>query len=170
MIQDAVANKQTGDIDIPTKQTAAKYTDAGQPDWGAYVDVDLSEQHARYYDADGNLKWESGIISGNPNEGNASSTGIYSINNKERNVKLTGKKIQRPESPSTSPTSITGCPFIGSAVGLHDANWQASSSFSNPNAYLSVGSHGCINLPPSKAAELYDADDQCRRLRAVVHN
>lgn len=58
--------------------------------------------------------------------------------------------------------------FIGGAVGLHDANWQASSSFSNPNAYLSVGSHGCINLPPSKAAELYDMINvgDC----VVVHN
>ena len=156
MIQDTVANKQTGDIDIPTKQTAAKYTDAGQPDWGAYVDVDLSEQHARYYDADGNLKWESGIISGNPNEGNASSTGIYSINNKERNVKLTGKKDPETGEPIYISYVDYWMSFIGGAVGLHDANWQASSSFSNPNAYLSVGSHGCINLPPSKAAELYD--------------
>lgn len=168
MIQDAVANKQTGDIDIPTKQTAAKYTDAGQPDWGAYVDVDLSEQHARYYDADGNLKWESGIISGNPNEGNASSTGIYSINNKERNVKLTGKKDPETGEPIYISYVDYWMSFIGGAVGLHDANWQASSSFSNPNAYLSVGSHGCINLPPSKAAELYDMINvgDC----VVVHN
>lgn len=168
MIQDAVANKQTGDIDIPTKQTAAKYADAGQPDWGAYVDVDLSEQHARYYDADGNLKWESGIISGNPNEGNASSTGIYSINNKERNVKLTGKKDPETGEPIYISYVDYWMSFIGGAVGLHDANWQASSSFSNPNAYLSVGSHGCINLPPSKAAELYDMINvgDC----VVVHN
>lgn len=168
MIQDAVANKQTGDIDIPTKQTAAKYTDAGQPDWGAYVDVDLSEQHARFYDADGNLKWESGIISGNPNEGNASSTGIYSINNKERNVKLTGKEDPETGEPIYISYVDYWMSFIGGAVGLHDANWQASSSFSNPNAYLSVGSHGCINLPPSKAAELYDMINvgDC----VVVHN
>ena len=168
MIQDAVTNKQTGDIDIPTKQTAAKYTDAGQPDWGTYVDVDLSEQHARYYDADGNLKWESGIISGNPNEGNASSTGIYSINNKERNVKLTGKKDPETGEPIYISYVDYWMSFIGGAVGLHDANWQASSSFSNPNAYLSVGSHGCINLPPSKAAELYDMINvgDC----VVVHN
>ncbi len=168
MIQDAVANKQTGDIDIPTKQTAAKYTDAGQPDWGAYVDVDLAEQHARYYDADGNLKWESGLISGNPNQGNASETGIYSINNKERNVKLTGKKDPETGEPIYISYVDYWMSYIGGAVGLHDANWQASSSFSNPNAYLSVGSHGCINLPPAKAAELYDmiSIGDC----VVVHN
>ena len=168
MIQDAVANKQTGDIDIPTKQTAAKYTDAGQADWGAYVDVDLSEQHARYYDADGNLKWESSIISGNPNEGNGSNTGIYSINNKERNVKLTGKKDPETGEPIYISYVDYWMSYIGGAVGLHDANWQASSSFSNPNAYLSVGSHGCINLPPAKAAELYDmiSVGDC----VVVHN
>ncbi len=167
-IQDAVANKQTGDIDIPTKQTAAKYTDAGQADWGAYVDVDLAEQHARYYDADGNLKWESGIISGNPNAGNASDTGIYAINNKERNVKLTGKKDPETGEPIYISYVDYWMAYIGGAVGLHDADWQASSSFSNPNAYLSVGSHGCINLPPSKAAELFDIINvgDC----VVVHN
>ena len=41
-------------------------------------------------------------------------------------------------------------PFVGGAIGL-----QATSSFSNPAAYKSVGSHGCVNLPPQKAAELY---------------
>ena len=45
--------------------------------------------------------------------------------------------------------------FIGSAIGLHDANWQASSSFSDPTAYTWTGSHGCVNLPPDKAAELF---------------
>ena len=167
-VEDAINNKQTGEIEINYSQKADTFTAKGEPDWKAYIDVDLSEQHARYYDADGNLKWESGIISGNPNEGNASSTGIYSINNKERNVKLTGKKDPETGEPIYISYVDYWMSFIGGAVGLHDANWQASSSFSNPNAYLSVGSHGCINLPPSKAAELYDMINvgDC----VVVHN
>ncbi len=155
-IQEAVANKQTGDIEIPTKQTAAKYAGAGQPDWGAYVDVDLGEQHAYYYDADGNLLWDSGIISGNPNEGNATSTGIYILNSKERNVQLTGKKDPNTGQPIYVSYVDYWMAFIGGAVGLHDASWQATENFSNPEAYKSVGSHGCVNLPPDKAAALYD--------------
>ena len=40
-------------------------------------------------------------------------------------------------------------------VGLHDASWQPSSVFSNPDAYKTYGSHGCVNLPTDKAAEIY---------------
>ena len=167
-IQEAVANKQTGDIEVPTKQTAAKYTDYGQADWGAYVDVDLSEQHAYYYDADGNLLWESGIISGNPNEGNDTPTGIYAVNSKENNVTLTGKKDPNTGQPIYVSYVDYWMGFIGGAVGLHDASWQATESFSNPEAYKSVGSHGCVNLPPDKAAELFNIINvgDC----VIVHN
>ena len=44
-------------------------------------------------------------------------------------------------------------PFITSTgIGLHDANWR--SQFGG-NIYQYDGSHGCINMPPSKAAALY---------------
>ncbi len=42
-----------------------------------YCDVDLTEQHARYYDATGNLLWESGIVSGKPGGEDATPTGTY---------------------------------------------------------------------------------------------
>ena len=37
--------------------------------------------------------------------------------------------------------------------GLHDAQWR--SRFGG-DIYLTNGSHGCINLPLEKAAELYN--------------
>ena len=154
MLQDAVANKQVGDIEIPTKHTAAKFAAKGQPDWGAYADVDLTEQHARYYDAAGNLLWESGIITGNPNKGNGTPTGIYQLNSNNGASKLIGKKDPATGKPEYETPVNWWMPFVGNSIGFHDANWQATASFSNPNAYKSVGSHGCINLPPSKAQEL----------------
>lgn len=42
-------------------------------------------------------------------------------------------------------------PFVGNSVGLHDADWR--SKFGS-NIYEYNGSHGCVNLPPDKAAEL----------------
>ena len=42
-------------------------------------------------------------------------------------------------------------PFNGN-IGMHDANWR--SSFGG-DIYKTNGSHGCINLPPSVAQELY---------------
>ena len=38
-------------------------------------------------------------------------------------------------------------------VGFHDANWQPD--FGGSMYMSGYGSHGCINLPPSAAAELY---------------
>ena len=38
-------------------------------------------------------------------------------------------------------------------IGFHDANWQ--SSFGGTRYQTSAGSHGCINMPVSKAGELY---------------
>ena len=156
LIQQAVANKQTGEIQIPTKQTAAQYNGLGGRDWGAYVDIDISEQHVRYYDANDQLIWESGCITGNPNTDHDTPTGIYAINNKEQNVQLTG--VTDPETGEPEYISYVDywMSFIGGAVGLHDADWQAASSFNDPTAYTWTGSHGCVNLPPAKAAELYN--------------
>ena len=39
-----------------------------------------------------------------------------------------------------------------SGTGLHDANWR--SSFGG-TIYQCNGSHGCVNMPPAKAQELY---------------
>lgn len=167
-LQEAVANKQVGDIEIPTKQTADAFRGAGAADWGAYIDIDLSEQHARYYDASGNLLWESGIISGNPNKGNGTPTGVYAIRSNSGGSTLIGKTDPATGEPEYKTPVNYWMPFVGNAIGLHDASWQASSSFSNPSAYLSVGSHGCVNLPPAKAQELHNLISV--GLCVVVHN
>jgi lipoprotein-anchoring transpeptidase ErfK/SrfK len=39
-----------------------------------------------------------------------------------------------------------------SGVGIHDASWQP---WFGGNRYTYGGSHGCINLPFSRAQELY---------------
>lgn len=59
-------------------------------------------------------------------------------------------------------------PFVGNAVGMHDATWQSAASFSNPKAYTWTGSHGCVNLPPDRAAALFDiiSKGDC----VIVHN
>ena len=155
-VKKAVTDKQSGELAVPTKQTAAKYTALGQQDWGAYVDIDLVEQHARYYDASGNLLWESGVITANTNGGYETPTGVYFLNNKARNQTLIGLPDPATGEPLYRSQVSYWMPFVDNMIGLHDASWQASSSFSNPSAYLSVGSHGCVNLPTSQAAALYD--------------
>lgn len=155
LIQKAVAEKQTGTIEVPTKQTADLYAGVGVRDWGAYVDVDLTEQHVRYYDANDALIWESGCITGNPNHNNQTPTGIYFINSNSGGALLVGADEDKDGEPDYKTPVSYWMSFIGGAVGLHDASWQAASSFSDPTAYMRVGSHGCVNLPPDKAAELH---------------
>ena len=153
-IEEAVKNKQTGDIDLSYKTKGDTFTKKGEPDWKAYIDVDLTEQHARYYDENGNLLWESGIISGNSTKGNGTPTGIYCINSNSGASTLIGQKDPTTGEPSYKTHVDYWMPFIGNSIGFHDASWQADASFSNNQAYLTVGSHGCINLPPAKAKEL----------------
>ena len=43
-------------------------------------------------------------------------------------------------------------PFVDNLVALHDADWRGSFG---GTIYQWNGSHGCVNLPVDKAAELY---------------
>lgn len=151
LVQEAVANGTEETVEMPCTTTGAAYKGAGARDWGArYCDVDLAEQYARFYNESGELIWESPIVSGTPDGAHDTPTGVYWVNQKSSPAKLTGweggKKIYE---------SIVQywMPFVANTIGLHDANWQ--SSFGGTRYRNGAGSHGCVNLPPSKAAELY---------------
>jgi lipoprotein-anchoring transpeptidase ErfK/SrfK len=120
------------------------------------MDVDLSEQHVRYF-VDGEYIWESDCVSGgldNKGEMHSTPTGVYAINSNKRsgNVKLTGKTDPVTLEPEYISYVDWWMPFIDDSVAFHDADWR--SSFGG-EIYLSNGSHGCVNLPVDKAAELY---------------
>lgn len=116
-----------------------------------YIEVDLSAQHMYYYQ-DGSVIFDSDFVSGNMSYSDrATPTGIYSLYYKTSPDVLRGKAL--PGGGYEYETPVTyWMPFCG-GVGFHDANWR--SSFGG-DIYLTNGSHGCINLPPSKAAELYN--------------
>ena len=46
--------------------------------------------------------------------------------------------------------------FLGAEYGLHDAPWRG---YFGGNIYQGSGSHGCVNMPPYYAAQLYDMID-----------
>ena len=155
-VQEAVAAGETGELAVPTTSEGSVFTAVGEADWGAHAEVDISEQYAWYYDADGNLLWESGVITGNPNKGNDTPTGVYKVNYKYMNITLRGGYDASTGEYGWETPVTYWMAFVGSSVGFHDATWQSSSNFGNPTAYYSVGSHGCVNLPESAAEELYD--------------
>ena len=152
-ITDAINNKQTGDIEISYSKKADTFTDKGKPDWKSYIDVDLSEQHARYYDENGNIVWEANFISGKPGE-DATPEGVWQINSNDGKSVLIGAKDPETGKPKYESPVAYWMPFEGNMVGFHDATWQADSSFDDSNAYTWCGSHGCINLRLDDAKSL----------------
>ena len=142
-------------IDVPMLQTADTWNPGGQ-DWGKrYIDIDVSEQHVRLYNGDGNVIWESDCVTGNTTEKHDTPQGVYQINsNKEKgDVVLEGPIDEKTNKPEYVSHVTYWMPFVWNAVALHDATWRYSFG---GDIYQTSGSHGCVNLPYDKAAELYD--------------
>ena len=154
-VEDAINNKQTGEIEIKYSQKADTFTAKGEPDWKAYIDVDLSEQHARYYDENGNIVWEANFISGKPGE-DATPEGVWQINSNDGGSTLIGAKDPETGKPKYESPVSYWMPFEGNMIGFHDATWQNDKSFDNAESYKWCGSHGCINLRLADAKALHD--------------
>lgn len=118
----------------------------------SYVEVNIGDQHLWVY-KNGQLVNETDFVSGGLFKGNSTPEGTYSITYKERDATLVGEGYQ---------SSVKyWMPFNGN-IGLHDASWR--DSFGGHIYYMS-GSHGCVNLPTAKAAEIFD---QVEKGEAVV--
>jgi lipoprotein-anchoring transpeptidase ErfK/SrfK len=99
-----------------------------------------------YYYKDGKLAMSSAVVTGNPNKGKETPSGVFYIWSKQRNATLRGANYATKVS-YWMPVDDTG-------VGLHDSPWQPQYGGS---WYLTHGSHGCVNNPPAFAAQLYNA-------------
>ena len=123
---------------------AMKANSRGDNDYGnSYVEINLTSQHLFLY-VDGIKILETDFVSGDLSENNGSPTGAFSLTYRTRNAVLRGRDYETPVD--------YWMPFAGN-VGMHDANWRKDFGGS---IYKRDGSHGCINLPPSKAKEIYN--------------
>lgn len=156
-IADNIAQGKQGKIELTFLVEGAKWNPGGN-DWGdTYVEINLGAQHVRYF-VDGKKKWEADCVSGGPHiDGKDRRTpeGVYTINGNIRSgdVELRGEIDPKTNKPSYISHVKYWMPFIDDSVALHDSSWR--SEFGG-EIYKSNGSHGCVNLPPDKAAELYD--------------
>ncbi|MEG2726247.1 MAG: L,D-transpeptidase family protein [Eggerthellaceae bacterium] len=149
-----VAEGKQGDMDVPVTQSATAFNGAGAQDWGPrYVDVDLSEQTARFYDGAGALIWSAAFVSGVPDGKKNTPTGVYVVNAMQSPSTLIGSMMPNTGKPEYETKVQYWMPFVGNAVGFHDANWQ--SSFGGTRYADGYGSHGCINLSVGDAGALY---------------
>lgn len=109
----------------------------------SYVEIDLSFQHLYLYQ-NGQIVLESDFVSGNMSNGNTTPAGVFGITYKTKDAVLRGEDYETPVS--------YWMPFNGN-IGMHDATWRSSFGGS---IYLTNGSHGCVNLPLSSAAAIYE--------------
>ncbi len=127
------------------------YKRSGRDDLaGTYVEVNLTRQHLWFY-KDGNLIVESDLVSGNVSKDNATMTGAFPLAYKESPSVLVGE-----DAADGYRTEVQYWMPFYDGQGLHDASWR--SSFGG-NIYLTNGSHGCVNLPPSVAKTIYENID-----------
>ena len=122
-LQEAVTNgvgsAQTGDMAIPCEQEAGAYDGLHGRDWGKrYVDVDLTEQHARFYDDEGSLAWESDVVTGTPDGEHDTPEGVYVINGKESPSKLIGQMKPETGEPEYQTEVKAWMPFVDNYIGF----------------------------------------------------
>ena len=110
---------------------------------GDFIVISLSDQKL-WLVRNGRIISRIGIVSGKP----VSPTvrGNFRVLSKEYSRILRG--------PGYASWVQYWMPFHG-GYGIHDANWQPYSAFSNSNYYRWGGSHGCVNVHPSKMGYIY---------------
>ena len=114
---------------------------------GTYVECDLTRQHMWFY-IDGQLIVESDFISGDISKNHGTQVGVFPLAYKESPSILRGEDAE-----DGYETKVQyWMPFF-EGQGLHDASWQPAFG---GQIYQYNGSHGCINLPPSVAATVYE--------------
>ena len=164
LLREALTAGTDGKLEVATVTMETRPEESeGARERGRHIDVNLTTQYARLYDENGNVLWRSPIVSGDASWGHNTPTGEFEINSMQTNVALKGlnngatpnEKGEYEESDYyTSFVRYWMC-FLGNEYGLHDADWRWEEEFGG-ETYLWNGSHGCVNLPVSKAEELYN--------------
>lgn len=145
LIKEAIL--QGDDVTIEPVYYAVAATRGSSDIGDSYVEIDLTNQHVYVY-KDGLLALETDCVSGRPTNGNWTPTGTYAITYKTRDAVLRGENYETPVK--------YWMPFNGN-VGMHDASWRGSFG---EEIYVRNGSHGCVNLPPAAAKQIYDLVEQ----------
>lgn len=136
-----------GDLtrDLTFSQKAAG--GAGDDIGNSYVEVNLTAQHLFVY-KDGKRVVDTAVTTGKPVNNHQTNPGIFRVKSHEANRTLRGKN---DDGTSYASPVKYWMPFDG-GIGLHDAPWKSNYGGKN---YLTNGSHGCVNLPPSVAGNVF---------------
>lgn len=138
-IKNAIFNKKPVETTVGFTKNVLSGTGADVGE--SYIEVDLTNQYL-YMFIDGKKVKECPVVTGLPGA-RATPQGTYMLKNKMMDVPLVGENYVTPVK--------FWMPFNG-GIGLHDAVWQ--SKFGG-ELYKTKGSHGCVNLMMSDAADIY---------------
>jgi len=113
----------------------------------SYVEVDKKNQHMWVY-KNGKVVVSTAVVTGKPKKGTTPS-GVWYVWNKQRNATLRG--YNDDGSKYASKVSYW-MPVDDTGVGIHDSSWQPKYG---GTWYLTHGSHGRVNTPPSVMGKVY---------------
>ena len=133
----------TRDLNFSQKAAGGAGDDIGS----SYVELNLTAQHLFVY-KDGRKVVDTAVTTGKPVNHHQTNVGIFRVKGHEANRTLRGRNDDG--SSYASPVKYW-MPFDG-GIGLHDAPWKSNYGGKN---YLTNGSHGCVNLPPSVAGSVF---------------
>ena len=101
-------------------------------------------QQKMYYYEEGELLLETEVVTGNLSRKWGTPEGVNYVYNKQRNRVLRGEGYASP---------VKYWMPVKGGIGIHDASWRTEFG---GEIYKKNGSHGCINTPSQKMAELYE--------------
>ncbi len=122
------------------------------PTSSTYIEVSISDQNMWLYN-DGKLVAQTPVVTGTVSLGRDTPTGTFSVWNKETDKVLNGASVGYDyQIPVDYWMAID---YTG--VGIHDADYFTSATAANyRSAYLTNGSHGCVNTPNDVMKTFYD--------------
>ena len=151
MIGDYISSKKSVSVDLTNRseesdkwwlKVGVAYDDLGY--YGnTYAEVSINSQHMWMYQ-NGEIVFQSDVVTGLPDSVHDTPVGIYSIIYKEKDATLKGDDYE---------TKVAYWMVFTIDIGFHDADWQYAFG---DDMYEYNGSHGCVNLPVDAAAELFD--------------
>ena len=111
-----------------------------------YIEVSIKEQMV-YYFKNGDLISSSSCVTGTADGKHNTPTGVWYFDF------IKDGKYLYPDGATVGTWVNKWMRFTPDGCGLHDAGWR--SSFGG-EIYKTNGSHGCVNLPPTYAVQLFE--------------
>lgn len=114
-----------------------------------YAEVSLAEQRIWIY-KNGQLVVTTNVVTGKRSTGEDTHPGVWYILYKKSPSILRGTAVGKGS--YEQPVNYWA-PFTNDGQGFHDAGWRTNWA---SNAYHTAGSAGCVNVPPSVMASIYN--------------